>query len=121
MNETTSLYEFNQVNMAQIPPLDTIALKKLCIEAMSEIAIGSYWMLLNRETYNFTLFVNDDKLSRAEKGEALFNTLCNRGKVTDFTKQPNGAWEIWIRVPTVNGSADLVYYFFNYDLGVVEV
>lgn len=125
--EEVNMYDFNKANMAQIEPLDIIALKRLCIEAMGEIAIGSYWMLLNRELHDYTLFVNNGELGEISRGEALFTTLINRGKVTDFTKQPNGAWEIWLRIPVVNtqenkeSTIDVVYYFFNYDAGIVEV
>lgn len=125
--EEISMYDFNKANMAQIKPLDIESLKKLCIDAMKEIAIGSFWMLLNRETYDYTVFVNEDTFTEERKGEILLTTLLNRGSVVDFTKQPNGAYEIWIRVPVVNNAtgekaeADIVYYFFNYDMGIVEV
>jgi hypothetical protein len=78
-----------------------------------------YFMLLNRETYNFTLFNLGDKddvtIKRVMDG--LKECLKNRGKVVsiDFTENKD-AFEIWI-------SADdeaLVYYLFPYDIGVVE-
>ena len=126
--EDINMYDFNKANMAQIEPLDLIALKRKCIEAMEEIAIGSYWMLLNRELYDYTLFVNNGEITNtADKGETLYQTLTNRGKVTDFTKQPDGALEIWLRIPITNvqteeqSFADVAYYFFRYDNGIVEV
>ena len=127
--EEINMYDFNKVNMAQIEPLDVISLKRLCIDAMRDFAIGSYWMLLNRELYDYTLFVNNGELNEVGRGEALFATLTNRGKVVDFTKQPqdNGVYEIWVRIPTFDpatgeqGTADVVYYLFNYDTGIVEV
>ena len=71
--------------------------------------------------------VDGEITNTADKGEALYQTLTNRGKVTDFTKQPDGAWEIWLRLPISNiqtgeqSFADVAYYFFRYDNGIVEV
>ena len=125
--EEINMYDFNKANMAQIEPLEVEAVIRLCIDAMKEIAIGSFWMLLNRETYDYTVFVNENNYNEEQRGLALYATLVNRGKVVDFTKQPNGAYEIWVRVPVINNvtgekaEADIVYYFFNYDMGIVEV
>ena len=126
--EDINMYDFNKVNMAQIEPLDIIYLKKRCIEAMENIAIGSYWMLLNRELHDYTVFVNNGEITNvADKGEVLFQTLGARGKVVDFTKRADDAWEIWVRIPIFNpqtnqeSTTDVVYYFFNYDIGIVEV
>lgn len=117
-----NMYDFNKVNMAQIAPLDIIALKKMCIKAMDETLPGDYWMLLNKERSDYTIFYNCDLLSSAKKGEELFATLTNRGKVIDFVHREDGAYEIWIRITDEEGEEDnFVYYFFYYNFGVVEV
>lgn len=121
-----NLYEFNQANMAQIKPLDTVALKRLCIRAAEQIRQSDYWMLLNKERADYTLFHRTIGASDLELGEAIFETLTNRGKVIDFTECESGAYEIWIRIPYVNekyeeGVTDFVFYLFNYNIGIVEV
>ena len=85
---------------------------------------NQYYMLLNRETYNFTLFnfhssnnhtsLNTRKLIYDE----LKICLQNRGEVLsiELTEQED-AYEIWIRDDEQN---ILVYYFFPYDIGVIE-
>jgi hypothetical protein len=78
-----------------------------------------YFMLLNRETYNFTLFNlgNKDDITIKKIMEGLKECLNNRGNIIsiDLTETKD-AFEIWI-------SADdeaLVYYLFPYDTGVIE-
>ena len=77
--EEINMYDFNKANMAQIEPLEVEAVIRLCIDAMKEIAIGSFWMLLNRETYDYTVFVNENNYNEEQRGLALYATLVNRG------------------------------------------
>lgn len=85
---------------------------------------NQYYMLLNRETYNFTLFnfgsknnhegLNTRKLIYDE----LKICLQNRGEVLSIEPtQQEDSYEIWIRD---NKQNILVYYFFPYDIGVIE-
>ena len=121
-----NLYEFNQANMAQIEPLDIVSLKRFCINAAEQIKYGDYWMLLNKERADYTIFHRTVGASDLELGEAIFETITNRGKVIDFTECESGAFEIWIRIPYVNekneeGTKDFVFYLFDYNIGIVEV
>jgi hypothetical protein len=76
-------------------------------------------MLLNRETYNFTLFNlgNKDDITIKRIMEGLKECLNNRGNVIsiDLTETKD-AFEIWISAD----SEALVYYLFPYDTGVIE-
>lgn len=124
MADTTfTLYELNQANMEQIKPLDVVFLKKACINACKNIK--GYWMLLNRERADYTVFHKKEKLNDADSGEQLYKTLTNRGKVIDFTELESGAYEIWIRMPVVRDGKEetenFVYYLFEYNFGIVEV
>ena len=49
----------------------------------------------------------------------MINTLNNRGKILSIDKQPDGAYEIWIKDEFENNET-FVYYLFNYDIGVVN-
>ena len=43
--------------------------------------------------------------------------LYNRGEVLAIDKQESGAWEIWLR--DIETEEIVVYYFFDYNLGVL--
>lgn len=78
-------------------------------------------MLLCRELYDFTIFnLNDNDLSDNKTTfiTDLYECLTNRGEVLSIEKDTTGeAFEIWIKT-----EEDLyAYYFFPYDLGVIEV
>lgn len=78
----------------------------------------TYFMLLNKETSNYTLFniQNKDKIEFAVS--ELKECLVNRGDIVSIDLTENkDAYEIWLR--TKDG--DIAYFFFPYDLGVIEV
>lgn len=112
----TTLYEFNKANMAQIKPLDVFFLNKRCIEAVKSFENSKYTMLLSNEKRDYTVF-HSINMTKEGLGKELFELLNSRGKVIDFTKQENGSWEIWIRYPD---NDNVVFYYFDYDWGVVE-
>ena len=119
-----SLYELNKLNMAQIKPMDKIPFEDKCLEAAKDIVWnGNYWTLLCRELYDFTVFHFIPRLdaNKREVGFAfeLRDCLKNRGEVLDFTKQEDGAYEIWIRDPATK--ENYAYYLFKYDAGVIEI
>lgn len=111
----TTLYEFNKANMAQIKPLEILFLNGRCIEAAKSFD-SKYTMLLSNEKKDYTVF-NNISMTKEGLGKELFELLNSRGKVTDFTRQENGAWEIWVRYPD---NEDVLFYYFDYDWGVVE-
>ena len=76
-----------------------------------------YFMLLNRETYNFTLFNlgMKDEITMKRIMQDLKECLQNRGQVISID-EADGAYEIWIAVD----DDVLVYYLFPYDIGVIE-
>ena len=115
----SNLYEFNKVQMSQIEPLDKEWLKRKCKEVANELYNSSskYYLLLCRERYDFTMFNIINK--EGSLGDDLFETITNRGEITDFTKQENGSYEIWVR--DFETKENFAYYLFDYSFGVVEV
>lgn len=78
-----------------------------------------YFMLLNRETANYTLFNLENKNRIDFIISELKECLLNRGRVVSIDKtEDDYAYEIWVRDEE---QEDIVYYFFPYDLGVIEV
>ena len=124
-----NLYEFNKQAMNQFEPMDAIKLNIQLYEIANKIKekfvkiedfqANKYWMLLNNENKDYTVFHLDIDFDKNRFINDLRDCLTNRGKVLDITRQEDGNWEIWIR-ETVSGE-NLVYYFFNYAFGVIEV
>lgn len=120
-----TLYDFNKAAVAQLPALNNIEFQH-CLNKISNFLRekkDKYFMLLNRETANYTLFNLGNKNEQAIK-ETLYDLkvcLKNRGKVVSIEPENNditSAFEIWIIDETEK--EPLVYYFFPYDLGVIE-
>lgn len=120
LNLGENLYEFNKVQMSQVPPLDVIWLGRHCSEVAQEMinSKSKFWMLLCRERNDYTIFwiKNDNK---NKFGADLFETLNNRGIIIDFTKQPDNNYEVWVRDNLTN--ENFVYYLFDYSNAIVEV
>lgn len=111
MNKTASEKE----ELLNKPALGT-RLKR--IEKFIKETNNTYFMLLNKETANYTLFniQNKDRVNFAIS--ELKECLINRGDIVsiDLTEDKD-AYEIWLR----NEDGDIAYFFFPYDLGVIEV
>lgn len=121
-----TLYELNKEMMLKQEP---ISLREWTDKSKELVDFckktkNQYYMLLNRETYNFTLFNFGSNNNHASLNtrrliyDDLKICLQNRGDVLsiELTEQKD-AYEIWIR----NDEKEiLVYYFFPYDLGVIE-
>ncbi len=77
-----------------------------------------YFMLLNRETYNFTLFNlgMKDEVTMKRIMQDFKECLQNRGPVISIDPADENAYEIWISVD----DDVLAYYLFPYDIGVIE-
>lgn len=116
--EMPSLYEQNQMLMDKEPALDPILFNKKVLEVSQRMASKKYWMLLCREQNNYTVFIIDDLGCPKLISEKLSITLKNRGEVLSIDLQPDGAYEIWIRMPGVE--KPVVYYLFDYAFGIVE-
>lgn len=121
-----TLYDANKDIMSKQEPISlrewsdkSKALVEFCKDTQNQ-----YYMLLNRETYNFTLFNFGSKNNHGSLNtkkliyDELKICLQNRGDVLSIElTQQKDAYEIWIRDDEQN---ILVYYFFPYDIGVIE-
>lgn len=120
-----TLYDFNKELMKKERIIDPILFntqvnkiaKEMFVDA--EIKDEHYWMLLCHDRRDFTLFniIASEEVDIIV--EELKPTLVNRGEIIAIDKQPNGAWEIWIRDAV--SAENFVYYLFKYDNGVIEV
>ena len=78
-----------------------------------------YCMLLCNERKDFTIFKNETSNHKDFTKTALSETISNRGLLLLADKQPDGAYELWIRDPATN--ENFAYYLFDYTNGIVEV
>ena len=119
-----TLYDFNKEAMKNEKPLDPIELHnkvKTIAEEMydSEEHDEHYWMLLCHDRRDYTLFNIIAAESYSVIVDELKPTLVNRGYVLSVDKQPDNAWEIWIR--DIETEENFAYYLFQYDKGVIEI
>lgn len=111
-----TLYDMAKQLVENEKDMDPILLNQKLLEMAHELTEYNYLMLLCHERRDYTLFniLSDDKKKLAKE---IAETLYNRGHVLVIDKQPDGAWEIWIRVNNEN----FAYYLFNYSEGVIEI
>lgn len=120
-----NLYDFNKEAMKNEKPLDPVQFN-LKTNEISDVMLHDaedydkhYWMLLCHERRDYTLF----NVIAAEDNEFIVKeirpTLLNRGQILAIDKQPDGAWEIWIRDSETE--ENFVYYLFQYNNGVIEI
>lgn len=119
-----NLYEFNKQGMKVYDPLDRIALgvkvSDMAKEIFSREGTLKYWMLLNNEMKDYTVFHFNSRDNRSQFQKDFIETILNRGvNVTEIEKQPNGSYEVWVRDKETD--EDKLYMFFNYEWGVVEI
>lgn len=114
-----TLYDINKTAVIKEKPLSEKEIDKK-LQEVTQFCISNhstYWMLLNRENYDFTLFNFSKRYIVDIVCLDLKECLRNRGKVIsiDLTKD-KGAYEIWLKID----DEAFVYYFFPYDEGVIE-
>lgn len=116
-----TLYDMNKAAIINMPSLTNSEFKKNLkkIKQFFLDKTDKYFMLLNRETYNFTLFNlgNKNEIAMKQTMDDFKECLDNRGRIVSIETDSAGNYEIWI-VDDFNEA--LVYYLFPYDLGVIE-
>lgn len=115
-----TLYDMNKAAIVNMSSLTNKELNKN-LKKIKQFFLeksDKYFMLLNRETYNFTLFNlgNKNDIAMKQTIDDLEECLNNRGRIVSIEPDSAGNYEIWI----VNDNEALVYYLFPYDLGVIE-
>lgn len=116
-----TLYDINKVAVLKEKPYS----KKRIELYLRNIGIfflekkDRYFMLLNRERYDFTLFdfgkYKNEDLILTKGIQDLKECLQNRGKIVSIEQVDDSSYEIWI----INGDEAFVYYLFPYEKGVI--
>jgi len=111
-----NLYDFNKQAMNQLEPMDPIEFNKRVKEIVSEMdAKSKFWMLLNNERKDYTVFII---LTKEGIENEIKPTLTNRGQILSIDKQEDDNYEIWIR--DFDTKENFVYYLFDYSFGIVK-
>ena len=114
-----TLYDMNKSAMSNYPKMDRATLK----DKLKEIETyfekrNNYHMLLCHERRDYTVFIVRDYGDSGcieEAVSALKECMVNRGIILDIEKQPDGAYEIWLRID----DEPFCYYLFPYDQGII--
>lgn len=114
-----TLYDMNKSAMSNYPKMDRATLKNKLkeIEKYFEQS-NNYHMLLCHERRDYTVFEimdYEDSSCIEEAISALKDCMNNRGVILDIEKQPDGAYEIWLRID----DEPFCYYLFPYDQGII--
>ena len=123
-----NLYEFNKINMAQIPCLETTeqfnGAKLVVKDFVNENLSSNYYMLLNHEKRYFTVFHISKEIDLEFAKEMIANDIlecmlnCNFGIIDINKDESEMALEVWVKDLE---TADVhMFLFFPYDFGVIE-
>lgn len=119
-----SLYELNQMMVAQMPPMEVDLMEANFISWYRQLKMDknpAYFMLLGKELSYYTLFHldwnGDDKTENFWR--ELNEVLECAGPIRLMEKDTNGAFSIW--VDWQEKGVCHCFYLFPYDEGVVEV
>ena len=114
-----TLYDMNKSIMLQnYVSMDRETLRKKLKELKKYFENNKqYHMLLCHERRDYTVFVVDkNKPASIQEAVAAFkDCVFNRGLLLDFELQPDGAYEIWIRID----EEAFCYYLFPYDEAII--
>lgn len=119
-----TLYEYNKAAVAAQGQMTIDQITK----AMQEVVApylnqgGKYFMLLNNETHYYTVWdmasrkisSNFTEMAAADILDVILSSI---GLIYSIALDDNGAVEIWIQ--NYSDNELYVYYFFNYDYGVI--
>ena len=116
-----NLYDANKQLLANEKPLDPM-IKSKKIHNIADMINKktekeSFYMLLCRERNDYTLFNFRNPQDYSDFINDFNECLYNRGEVLAIDEQESGAWEIWLR--DTETEEIVVYYFFDYNLGVL--
>lgn len=120
-----TLYDMNKNIIQQLPVLS----KKDIEEKVTDLSLSlgaryQYYMLLNNEKHDYTLFNFAEKpTSCIDFRNDLIECLENRGQIASIERATGeNAYEIWIKTHSYYDEETevLCYYFFPYDIGVLE-
>ena len=115
-----TLYDMNKQILKQMPTLSD----KRAEEEIANLALNlaptkyQYFMLLNNEKKDYTLFnFHNERPSTPNFRKDFFECLVNRGDILSIEAKAFDSYEIWLKD---DSEEVFCYYFFPYDLGVLE-
>lgn len=109
-----TLYDINKNGYKKMSPITDEKLNSIKFELTNFIKAGKYFMLLNKEQSDYTIFnfINNADYIANE----VIECLKDRGKIIDIDKQDNNSYECWIR----RSGLMYMYLLFPYDAAVIE-
>ena len=119
-----SVYDYNKSVYDNFQPLDRIMLNlgQNLVNHFIEDTKNKYYMLLNKENADYTIFTVDYTKPAKRKSAAkilIDECIYNRGQAIDINlTEDKAAIEIWLRNAE---NENLCYYFFPYDAAIIEV
>lgn len=121
LSPNMNLYEMNKAAVKNEKPLKPYQFKQNLqkIKDFFRTKADKYFMLLNREKYDFTLFDLDDKneVTMARVMKDAETALLKRGKLVSIDLvNDDTALELWI----MTDENAFAYYLFPYDDGVIH-
>lgn len=122
-----NMYEFNRINMGQFPYLETeeeINRAKLTLKSYIRKTLGSFYMMLNHERKDFTLFYFQNDTITEVKINTMVNDIIecmdnrNLGLLDVCLDDADAAIEVWVK----DRETETVYLYilFPYDNGVIQ-
>lgn len=114
-----NLYEMNKSIMKDQPAMKEEDLAQKLQEVAEYFKTNEmFHMLLCHDNRDYTIFLvrnKDFDECIDEAVAALKDCMLNRGKVLDITLQPDGAYEIWLKID----NEPYAYYLFPYDNAII--
>lgn len=115
-----NLYELNKTFYNSMPELTFNELKDKQKEIAEWVhrAGGTYFMLLNRERADYTVFHINKSIYIKSIDKEVVDIVCSRGKIKSIEINDKELWiQFWIEDKDKNV---FMYAFFPYDSGVIE-
>ena len=114
----TTLFDINRQVYNKVEPLSEEKLKEGKETIFNYYASnrGEYYMLLSNENKSYTIFHSKKQNNDSDIANQVIETLQSFGALKEITWIGDNPVEIWL----TSNEESFVYYFFNYDKGVVE-
>lgn len=116
-----TMYEFNQIGYSSLPVMTEEELHnaEATIKNFLSDHSSKYYMMLNNEKHYYTIYTFTDNYRFADMATEIVNIATTLGDVKAIEVSEDGnAVEFWI---TDIERECIVYYLFDYALGVIEV
>lgn len=112
-----SLFELNQGAMTSLPEYtdEQISAAKSLIDEYCCNNQGTFYMLLSNEQKYYTLFNITGNYDYPVVENEVVDCLRAVGTIKDVSLNEQNVIECWVTI----GDTSYVYYFFNYDKGVI--